>query len=741
MIFGKSERLFYNVFGDMTYLIPSQIDAEFISKRTSVLEKMYGNRNTRMKLYERMYRLDTYDGSAAAAEEIRVALPIAHNLVEKSRAMMIGRPPVVSVPSVGTNEEGKETAEKIERWMIGALSRMQFVSRLADAEFWAACAGKGWLKLTWDPFAMEDEFPIVLVAPDPKTLFPRYNNRRDRVVELADIRMRTRRDIEDEWGGLGFKFSRPIGLDSAQTAEWMEEEIRYIEYWLETIQFVKNDEKNEGGSQKNVIDSPALSRIQRVVQGADGENVASFKGLEGENEPFEKKEPGENENKEIPDDTDDFKNEPAPNKKKIRRVIHSVVAEDILTSIEQEKNGALGIAVIKSATHFGRYDRIPFFGWPGKSVPLPGEHADQSVLYPLAKGDASAGALGVFGAYQALASIDIQSAIDSPNAPIFSDDPDHAISMERNKVNYVSPGTKVWRLQPDVTNPAVQRAMASMQDQMFRSGIHELMDGPAHMVSGQSVSGQASVHQMVIGQRMNLLQEELSRMLEFALRLVRSCAVDEKWEAYGTTTRGEFVKMSLGSEDVPENPRVLVKLSASMPKDSIGLASVLSALAAKNQISLETFLDLFQKLPEFGLASDSPAEEIERILRDRMLMSGPMAESLAQALSMGYVMRILNDGAVTPEEQMMAQQFMQKLMEQSAASAGQGPSAPPGGANNPNQMMEASPYGSPPEIPEPPNMPGSGGIPMGNVMPGGGAPPPRNMGGLTQGAPNFNGGR
>ena len=718
----------------MTYLTPSQIDAEFVSKRTTVLEKMYGNRNTRMKLYERMYRLDTYDGSAAAAEEIRVALPIAHNLVEKSRAMMIGRPPVVSVPSVGTNEEGKETAEKIERWMIGALSRMQFVNRLGDAEFWATCAGKGWLKLTWDPFAMDDEFPIVLVAPDPKTLFPRYNNQRDRVVELADIRMRTRRDIEDEWGGLGFKFSRPIGLDSAACAEWMEEEVRYIEYWLETVQFVKQDGKSEKKKSGEVDASPALSRVMKFTQGADGEPVES---REDSPPGFAENKKEENEYEKTGDEWTDF----TENRKKVRRVIHSVVAEDILTSVEQGERGALGVAVIKSATHFGRYDRIPFFGWPGKSVPLPGEHADQSVLYPLAKGDASTGAMGVFGAYQALASIDIQSAIDSPNAPIFSDDPDHAISMERNKINYVSPGTKVWRLQPDVTNPAVQRAMMAMQDQMFRSGIHELMDGPAHMVSGQSVSGQSSVHQMVIGQRMNLLQEELSRMLEFALRLVRTCAVEEQWEAYGTTARGEFIKMSLGSEDVPENPRVLVKLSAAMPKDSIGLASILSALAAKNQISLETFLDLFQKLPEFGLASDSPAEEIERILRDRMLMSGPMAESLAQALSMGYVMRILNDGAVTPEEQMLAQQFMQKMMEQAAPGMGQGPSAPPGGANNPNQMMEASPYGSPPGIPEPPNMPGSGGIPMGNVMPGGGAPPPRNMGGLTQGAPNLEGGR
>lgn len=718
----------------MTYLTPSQIDAEFVSKRTTVLEKMYGNRNTRMKLYERMYRLDTYDGSAAAAEEIRVALPIAHNLVEKSRAMMIGRPPVVSVPSVGTNEEGKETAEKIERWMIGALSRMQFVNRLGDAEFWATCAGKGWLKLTWDPFAMDDEFPIVLVAPDPKTLFPRYNNQRDRVVELADIRMRTRRDIEDEWGGLGFKFSRPIGLDSAACAEWMEEEVRYIEYWLETVQFVKQDSKSEKKKSGEVDASPALSRVMKFTQGADGEPVES---REDSPPGFAENKKEENEYEKTGDEWTDF----TENRKKVRRVIHSVVAEDILTSVEQGERGALGVAVIKSATHFGRYDRIPFFGWPGKSVPLPGEHADQSVLYPLAKGDASTGAMGVFGAYQALASIDIQSAIDSPNAPIFSDDPDHAISMERNKINYVSPGTKVWRLQPDVTNPAVQRAMMAMQDQMFRSGIHELMDGPAHMVSGQSVSGQSSVHQMVIGQRMNLLQEELSRMLEFALRLVRTCAVEEQWEAYGTTARGEFIKMSLGSEDVPENPRVLVKLSAAMPKDSIGLASILSALAAKNQISLETFLDLFQKLPEFGLASDSPAEEIERILRDRMLMSGPMAESLAQALSMGYVMRILNDGAVTPEEQMLAQQFMQKMMEQAAPGMGQGPSAPPGGANNPNQMMEASPYGSPPGIPEPPNMPGSGGIPMGNVMPGGGAPPPRNMGGLTQGAPNPEGGR
>lgn len=720
----------------MSQITPSQIDAEFICKRTDLLEKMYGNRNTRMKLYERMYRLDTYDSSSSAAEEIRVALPIAHNLVEKSRAMMIGRPPIVSVPSVGTDEEGKDIAEKIERWLIGALSRMQFPNRLSDAEFWATCAGKGWLKLTWDPFAVEDEFPLVLVAPDPKTLFPRYNNRKDRVVELADIRMRSRRDIEDEWGGLGFKFICPIGYDSAQKAQWLEEEVRYIEYWLETTQFV-DAEKEESEDPVDSATAKAeklMKSIMSVTNNPDGEAMATpIKPTTGEDEPEEKEK--------VPDDADDYPEDDLfKKKKKVRRVIHAVVAEDVLTSVEQGERSAFGIAVIKSATHFGKYDRIPFFGWPGKSVPLSNEFSDQSVLYPLAKGDASVGTLGVFGAYQALASIDIQSAIDSPNAPIFSDDPDHAISMERNKINYVAPGTKVWRLQPDVTNPAVQRAMAAMQDQMYRSGIHELMDGPAHMVSGQSVSGQASVHQMVIGQRMNLLQEELSRMLEFALRLVKTCATTEKWEAYGTTSRGEFIRMDLGSEDVPENPRVVVKLSASMPKDSIGLASVLSALAAKNQISLETFLDLFQKLPEFGLASDSPSEEIERILRDRMLMSGPMAESLAQALSMGYVMRILNDGATTPEEQMVAQQFMQKMIQQLTPDLG-GQGGPPGGGPgeppNPNQMMEIPPGGGPPAIPAPQNMPGPGGIPQGNVMTGGGGPPPRNMGGLTGGMPDF----
>jgi hypothetical protein len=142
----------------------------------------------------------------------------------------------------------------------------------------------------------------------------------------------------------------------------------------------------------------------------------------------------------------------------------------------------------------------------------------------------------------------------------------------------------------------------------------------------------------------------------------------------------------------------------------MGLASILSMLAQKNQISLETFLNLFQQLPEFGLASDSPAEEIERILRDKMLMSGPMAEQMAQALSLGYVMQILQDGAQTPEEQAAAQMFMQKVI------ASMQPAQPPPDGGPPGQ----------PQLPPgmPPGMPGPGGIPQGNVMPGGGGPPP-----------------
>jgi hypothetical protein len=169
------------------------------------------------------------------------------------------------------------------------------------------------------------------------------------------------------------------------------------------------------------------------------------------------------------------------------------------------------------------------------------------------------------------------------------------------------------------------------------------------------------------------------------------------------------------SEDIGENYRVRVKLSAALPKDTIALASMYSMLADKKRISQETFLDLLQKLPDIDLAAESPDDEQVRILRGEVLMNGKVAEALATALAKEYVEAMGNSGVITEEALQAALRELEPPPPppQQAMGPQQSPMGPGG---PPPQGMPPGPMGPPGMMPQqgPPMMPGGGGM----------APPP-----------------
>jgi hypothetical protein len=77
-----------------------------------------------------------------------------------------------------------------------------------------------------------------------------------------------------------------------------------------------------------------------------------------------------------------------------------------------------------------------------------------------------------------------------------------------------------------------------------------------------------------------------------------------------------------------------VELSASLPKDESGEVMMLANLVESGRISMETFLDRLQRIKK--LASQSPQDEMKRILRDKMIFEGPLAERLAQLVMEDY---------------------------------------------------------------------------------------------------------
>jgi len=632
----------------------SSIDTQYILDRTTALETMFHKRNQRMDQYERMYRLDIWP-EQRAPDEIRVTLPIAFDAVEKMRALLITRPPSVSVPYTSNNAKDQDRAQKIERYLYGAMSRLSFQRLFADAEWYAMCFGRGWLKLAYDKEAAEydDDFPLVLTAPDPRTVYYQLSPRKDRCVELVQKWDRSRREIEDEFG---YEFPRPSNVagDLALIAGWLDENVTYIEYWREVTTWVKEEDKKEPEIEPKLMTDMLAEAMYKLTTGEDRPVTE---------EPEEDK----------------------PKRQKTRQVVHTIMVNDGAVMGEE-----YGKALVKKPVVMAGYKRIPFFGWAGTSTPLGGQNGDLSVLFPLSNGDGGDKAMGILGALSLMATTDLQTAIDSPNAPIISDDPEATLDMSRGAINYVKQGTKVDRLTPDGTNPAVLRTSDLLNQMVSRTGVPQVMSGDYMNLSGQAVSGLTSAYQMMIGFRQQEREARIQDLLSDILCLTEFYGA-LGWSAWGNNAQGRYVEQKVGALDIAGNHRTVVKLSASMPKDTMGMISTLSMLQKSGQISMETFLDMVQKLPDMGLAAESPTDEIERILRDKIIFEGKLAEGLATALSTESVEDMLGRSGL-PIEQI--------------------------------ERVRALMYPQPPQPQQPP-MP-QGGPPNGMPpqMPGGGAPPP-----------------
>lgn len=672
-----------------------------------------GERNEFIDRYIRMYNLDPYEGPQAAGE-YRVSLPMAHDLVEKLRALIMTRAPIFTVPPGSANLADQERAQKIEKYLDGAAYRMNLHKMAWNAEWWAMCAGIGLMRLTYDSLAAEDEFPLLLMVPDPRTCYWAMDAREDRFVELIHTWERPRGEIEDEWG---VTLSKPaFGLDEIQAAAWDDQKIRYIEYWFEDTDWETVDapiETEESPVLMADLVQTALDAQRNAQTNLMPEDIAgALSGGEdyaGPSEDAAEKEP------------------PKPKKirRRVRKVIHAVIAVDRNSDSADE----YGAVMIKRPVIMPHYTKIPFFKFSGNSTPQGGAKADMSPLFPLSNGASGKKSIGVLQGMNLLASVDLETAVSAPNSPLFTDDEKLIVDFNPNAVNKVSQGTKVFRVPPDATNPAALRVFSMFEGQVNRVGIPEVYSGQAQSLSGQAIAGFASVFQMLIGSRQVDHERSLSSMMELALCLTKYYSADRgAWKVWGTSSKtGRPIEATITGEDIGDTYRVQAKLSASMPKDTAAMASLLSALLAKNQISHETFLDMLQKLPDFGLQAESPADEMQRIIRDKILQHPDFMRYMASTMGEQFLPFLMGGEDVTPEMVMRARMMLYP--------EGQQQQQPPGGPNpgqqqmpgNPMQMPLGAPGAiAPGTIPQPPGVPSPvqlGGPPQVS-MPGGGGMPP-----------------
>lgn len=661
----------------------SHVDANYIQARRSALMTSgeAPKRLERMNKYVRMYLMDVYESEDR--DRVKVSLPVAAEIVDKLKAVLVTRPPVIKVPYNSANTEEQERAQKVEAWLYGMAERTNWQRVVADAEWYALCMGLGCIRYMWDAEAPEDDFPVVLTTHDPRTLFGQESPSRDRWVELVHTWERTRREIEAEWGKV---FARPSGMTPEMEASWLDAKVIYTEYWLE----VQVKEEPEDDSAYSSSGKLLTDRIAEIVQ----RQMVEAAGLEVE-EPAK----------------------PAPRKRRVRKIVHSVIVDDV-----HAKSGASPI-MLKKPVFLRGFKQIPYVFWSGTTTPLPGSNAHLSVLFPLSSGDAGQKSMGVLAAMNLLTSIDVDSAFRAPNAPLWTDDQSApGVDMSPDALNKVTRGATISRIPVETTNQAVQRQMELMSGQIARHSIPSILSGDViQQLSGQAISGYATVFQMLVGERQKAMERALMSLLSGVLCMVKHWADPELGvRAWGNTSRGVFVDEALRPADIKDY-RVHVKLSASMPKDDVGTISMLSMLQQKGQYSLESLLDQVQTL--IGMASDTPTNEIVRILRDKWIMETDFTKQMAQMLAQDYADLIVERHAplASAAEYFRAQQQRQAMQE------AQPPQQPP--APDPSMMQQLPPellaqlQGQQPQPPQPPQPPGAvSGMPMG-AMPGGGVPP------------------
>lgn len=704
------------------------ITGSYVIARMTALERIFDGREAMFDTYEKMYRMNVWKEPPKPGET-RVTLPIAHQLVEKRRAMSVVRPMQITVPYTNNRPEAQNRAEKVEKWLIAASAALQLPRQVARGEFFATCLGAGGLKCTFDPHAQHDELPLVITVPSPKEMWWQMSPRGDRPVELVHAWMRSRRDIEGE---LGYEFPRPTGKLPHEVAAWLDEPVKYVEYWLECSHMEDAEEPKTYKAPETVADKMgrAMAKMQGMDIGPDGEIIID--GITQDGRPVESY-------ADKAEDKAEAKGEEKKKQRRSRRIMHTIaVVDSAAATFANPMDG--GAVIIKKAVYLPKgYRRIPYFIWAGRDTPLPGKDAWQSILYPLANGDGGKDALGVLAAMNLLATIDLRNGLEAPNQPMFIDDDKAQISMMPNAINKVRPGTKWGRLENDSTNPAIGRSFQLLEGMVARVGLHGVLDGQPHDNSGAAIAGMTTAHQMDLALHQADIQASLTQLANHMLDLAREFAWDDGWTAWGLDRRQNFIESKIVADDIDQTHKAVIKMSGMQPKDSMAFLSALSMLQAKKQISMEMFMRLMQQLPEFDLAADSPQEELERIIRDQMLFDPEASRQLAQQLfgELRALMIAANGGEaaggdVAPVQGMPPGMSM-------AGPPGAPPSGPPPMPSGPPQgPPPGMPPGAPPGLmpgmpiqrPEPPPIPmpggamGPTGLPLGQAMPGGGGAPP-----------------
>ena len=669
---------------------PGDITSQFVHSRFEALKSRWSERNSRMDEMERLYLLDMWQ-DAPEPDERRISAPVCWNIVESFRTLLLTRPPVISVPASEVKAVETDRADQIEKYLYGAWHQAHVSDALHLAEWHASCLGEGVLRCVYDPETVEDEFPLVVQALDPRTVYATPSGRQGQDLEVVHSWERPRREIEAEWG---LELPRPSTAD-VKIEEWLDEEVEFIDYWRvdveQTTEKVSADKGQEKPKPVGVLAS--LVAAARKVLGA-GAAPAELVGPEGAGVEAE---PGAEAGVEAQEqEQEQGKGEAAevaqPTRRTVRRrvVTNCVVVEDTM---------------VKEPVRMPGYGRLPFVRYPGISTPLADENGALSVLFAITGGTRQNGAIGLSAAMNELLAMKQRIIETFANGAIMTDDETLTLNLNPGSINYIRKGAQWSFLMPPGPHPAVDQQIQLMERMVQDATVSASMMGRYQGdMSGLMMSAINNPVLMRIAHRQQVRERAYEALNEIVLELTEEYAPAEGWYVWGEDRLGGMLELRLKPAEIGGYHRNRVELSASLPKDEAGEVMSLANLVGQKLISRETFLDQLQRIKH--LSGQSPQDEMKRILRDQLLFEGPTAETLAKVVLSEWSEELATAMGLGPKPPAPP---MPPMPPMAGSLGAMPPGMPPGGPGP----------GGPP--PGPPGAPGQGpmqGMPSSVVPPG-----------------------
>lgn len=631
---------------------PADITVAFVKSRFTELSEKWSARNTRMDDYEKLYLLDLW-AEPAENDERRVTLPTCFNVVEQFRALFLTRHPVISVPPSSIQAVGQEQADLLEKYLYGAWAVAHMMDAASGADWYANCLGEGVIRPVYDANAVESDFPLLIQALDPRNVYAMPSARPFIDSEVIHALDRTRRDIESEWGQV---FTRPSGSD-VNVEDWLDQEVSYYDYWRVDIETAK--------PQAKVVAQRPRGVITRFIEFLGSPRELAPRGGPGGPVPIEAKPVAE-------------ASEPEPKRVRRRVVTNCVVADDTM---------------VKEPKRLIGYDSPPFVRYPGIKTPLDGEDGALSVLFPVTGGNKVNGAIGVAAAQAEAVSYRQRIVEMYSNSSFVTDDQSlNSVDMAPGAINKIGRGNELRALVPPGPHPALDAQVQMLSGFVDDATLPPTMRGQyVGDLSGLALSTMTNPVLMKIAHRQLIREEAYQRVNEIILRLTEAYS-KSGWSVWGNRQDGRF-ELSITPADIAGYYRNVVKLSASLPKDTSGELMADAQFVRDGLLSRGTFIDKYQQLK--GLDNQSVTDMQAQILRDMILFTGETAKVLSEAALKDYSVGL----AAALENARMREQQQQM-------PPGGPPGMPPGGPPGmpPGQVRGAPGPGNGPMMGMPPSV-------------------------------------